>query len=98
MGETSISSIARQRRNTFIADVINERRQQIHDWGASYDRHHTINDWVALITHHAAKVVVGEESQYQAMVDVAALAMACAERLLAGDGPAPRHYDDETEG
>lgn len=81
-------------REAFLEDVARERADQDAEWGASYDKNHTINDWCALICHHASSTVVDAESQYEAMKIVAALATACAERIMAGDGPAPRHYDE----
>lgn len=81
-------------REKFLEDVMTERAKQDSEWGSAYDRNHSINDWAALICHHATKVVEGGTSQYDAMIVVAALACAAGERMLTGDGPALRHYDE----
>lgn len=74
-----------------------ERRYQDSKWGFVFDDKNTVNDWMAYINIYGSKATtMGATSaqQREAMLKVAALAVAALETFDRNNGFALRHYDE----
>ena len=80
-------------REEFISSVVEERDYQNAKWGSDFDDKNTVNDWVVYLCSYAGMASSGEREFEQAMVKVAAIALAAVETHERNGGLAPRHYD-----
>src|SRR5574341_470053 len=83
-------------RKDIFDQIEDERDYQDAQWGTEFDDRNTANDWVTYITQYASRagvMNVTPDDFEQAMVKVAALAVAAIETSQRNSGPAARHYD-----
>lgn len=80
-----------------LCDILAERKYQDEMWGTRFDDNNTINDWVTHIVKYCGRATVFEadpENQREAMIKVAALAVAALETFDRNGRFAPRHYEN----
>jgi hypothetical protein len=80
-----------------LLDILAERDYQDEMWGQAFDNNNTINDWVSYITRYCGRATCMDadtENQREAMVKVAALAVAALEAFDRNGKFAPRHYEN----
>ena len=78
----------------FFERVEEERKRQQTLWGNDFDDRNTVNDWTTFITRYANYATSSERSFHDAMVKVAAIALAAVETYGRNSGLALRHYDN----
>ena len=79
-----------------VMDVIDAAEEK---WGIEFDDKNTLNDWAASIVIYTARAVGcankdDTEAQYDALIDVAGLALTAAARVRLGTVKS-RHYDEK---
>lgn len=80
-------------REQFLLRIVTERNYQTDRWGDDFDDKNTVNDWANFISRYANYATTGERDFHDAMVKVAAIALAAVEAYNRNEGLAPRHYD-----
>ena len=81
------------KRDEFFIWVEEERNRQQTLWRNDFDNLNTVNDWATFITRYANYATTGERSFHDAMVKVAAIALAAVETYDRNGGLAPCHYE-----
>lgn len=79
-----------------LDEIGEERAYQERKWGSKFDDKNTRNDWVTYIVMYAsagARMDKGVEDFKEAMVKVAALAVAALQACERNGRFPPRHYD-----
>lgn len=86
-------------RRDIFDQIEDERDYQDTKWGTEFDDLNTASDWASYIIRYAAKAgddfhASNDPDDFEnAMVKIAALAVAAIETSQRNSGPAPRHYD-----
>lgn len=80
-------------KDEFFIRIEEERNRQQTLWNNEFDDENTVNDWAMFITRYANYATTGERSFHDAMIKVAAIALAAVETYGRNSGLAPRHYD-----
>ena len=87
------------RREIFDA-IQSERDYQDNRWGTDFDDENTVNDWGTYVNQYVAratKMGATTDEQKQALVKVAAIAVAALETIGRNGKLALRHYDDNNQ-